>query len=322
MVNLANFVKHGKKIIGAAVNYKSVVEHRKIRTPTKPIVFLKPTSSYITEGQSIKIPENFVVTEEAELGVIIGRTCKQVKECDAMKYVGGYCLALDMTAHSELTPARQAGHPWVMGKSFDTACPVSRFLTHQQIKDPHDVEIWCEINGVLKQKGNTSDLIFNIPQMISYLSQTITLEECDLILTGTTIGDSVIGPGDIITLGIDDLITIAFPKLAKEQGTPWTIGKGFDTASPVSRFISSEEVKDPHNIEIWCKINGKLCQSGNTKDFIFNIPQLITYITQYMTLEPNDLILTGTPLGNQPINRGDTIEAGLQDIVIVKFNVE
>ncbi|KAI4460075.1 acylpyruvase [Holotrichia oblita] len=302
MSNLVNFVKTGKKIVGAAINYKAVIKKKNLLKPDKPIFFLKPTSSYITEGQSIKVPEDFEITQEVELGVIIGKTCKKVPESEAMSYVGGYCLALDMTAMSELKNARQCGFPWALAKSFDTACPVSRFIKLEEIPDPHNIEIWSKVNGKLKQKANTNDFLFNIPQLISYYSKNITLEEGDLIVTGTP-------PGEC-------------KKLAREKGGPWCIGKGFDTSCPVSRFITLEEIKDPHNIELWCKVNGKLRQRGNTNDLIFDIPQLISYITKYMTLEPNDLLLTGTPPGNLPVDKGDLIEAGIGDIINLRFEVE
>lgn len=102
---------------------------------------------------------------------------------------------------------------------------------------------------------------------------------------------------------------------------PWSIGKGFDTACPVSRFVTKKEIPDPSNMQLWCTVNGKIIQEGNTKDLIFSVPQLISFISQYMTLEPNDLILTGTPPGAGPIVPGDVIEGGIKDIVTMKFPV-
>ena len=99
------------------------------------------------------------------------------------------------------------------------------------------------------------------------------------------------------------------------------MSKTFDTSCPVSRFISLEELKDPHNVDIWCTINGKPQQKDNTSDLIFNIPQLISYCSQFMTLEPNDLILTGTGPNCGILKPGDTIECGLGDILSMKFDV-
>ncbi|KAK9736876.1 Fumarylacetoacetate (FAA) hydrolase family [Popillia japonica] len=210
MSNLVDFVKTGKKIVAAAINYKAVIKQRNLLRPEKPIFFLKPTTSYITEGQAIKVPENFQLVQEAELGVIIGKTCKNVPESDAMSYVGGYCLALDMTASSELKVAREKGGPWCIGKGFDTSCPVSRFITLEELGDPHNVEIWCKVNGELRQSGNTNDLIFNIPQLISFITKYMTLEVNDLVLTGTPPGNLPVSKGDTIEAGFGDIINFRF----------------------------------------------------------------------------------------------------------------
>lgn len=100
------------------------------------------------------------------------------------------------------------------------------------------------------------------------------------------------------------------------------MGKGFDTSTPVSRFIRLREIKDPHNLRLWLKVNNETRQDGNTSDLIFNVPELIEYTSKYMTLEPNDLILTGTPVGANPVRAGDVIECGLGDVVSMKFNVK
>lgn len=109
-------------------------------------------------------------------------------------------------------------------------------------------------------------------------------------------------------------------KEARSKGLPWLIGKGFDTSCPVSRFISKEEIPDPDNLELWCCVNGKLEEKGNTKDFIFTVPYLISYISQFITLEPYDVLLTGTP-GMSAVKPGDEITGGITDIITFKFDV-
>ncbi|XP_055377672.1 acylpyruvase FAHD1, mitochondrial [Condylostylus longicornis] len=206
-----NFVNDGKKIIGAALNYMDIVKARNVPVPKSPVVFLKPTSSYITEGQNIILPKEFTrVAYEVELGVIIGKACKNVKKEDAMNYVAGYCLALDLTAQCELTSAREKGMPWSIGKGFDTATPVSRLISLEEISDPHNVGLWLKHNEELKQEGNTKDLIFKVPDLISYISKYMTLEENDLILTGTPDGSAAMKQGDVIECGIPNLITVKF----------------------------------------------------------------------------------------------------------------
>lgn len=109
---------------------------------------------------------------------------------------------------------------------------------------------------------------------------------------------------------------------ARQKGWPWSLGKGFDTANPVSRFITKDEIPDCHNVDLWLRVNGELRQQGNTRDLWYNVPELISFISKYMTLEPNDLIMTGTPEGAAKIQSGDVLEAGIGDnIVTMKFDV-
>ncbi|KAJ3667204.1 hypothetical protein Zmor_002604 [Zophobas morio] len=197
MTDLSQFVRNGKKIIGVAANYKSLLKILERPVPELPEIFLKPTSSYITEGQPILIPHGFTVNQEIELGVVIGKKGKHISEDEAMNHVGGYCAALDMTA-----PCRMV--------RFDTACPVSAFVTKSKIENPHNVRLWCKVNNELKQDGNTNDMIFTIPKLISFISQYMTLEENDLIVTGSPPGMGPVQPGDVIEGGIDNLISFKF----------------------------------------------------------------------------------------------------------------
>lgn len=121
-------------------------------------------------------------------------------------------------------------------------------------------------------------------------------------------------------------IALFFQNEARKNGFPWSMGKGFDTSNPVSRFISLDEVKDLHNLDLYLNVNGERRQTGNTKDLLYNSFELISYLSKYMTLEPCDLIMTGTPKGATQIHAGDQIEAGLseagQQIIKMTFNVK
>ena len=108
-----------------------------------------------------------------------------------MKCVGGYVLALDMTARDFQDEAKKKGQPWTMAKGFDTSCPVSGFIPKEKIIDPQNLDIWCKVNGVLKQQDSTSKMIFSIPTILSYISMYFTLEVGDVVLTGTPSG---VGP--------------------------------------------------------------------------------------------------------------------------------
>nr|CAD7401118.1 unnamed protein product [Timema cristinae] len=115
-----------------------------------------------------------------------------------MNYVGGYCLALDMTEANFVADSQKKGLPWTFGKGFDTACPVSRFVSVEELKDPSDVNIWLKVNGRKIQDANTSDLAFTIPELIASISRYITLEPGDLILTVTVKTDILLSAGTIL----------------------------------------------------------------------------------------------------------------------------
>ncbi|XP_071448738.1 oxaloacetate tautomerase FAHD1, mitochondrial [Hetaerina americana] len=204
-LNFAKFVQVGKKIVGVGLNYKSLLLERNLPIPKTPIVFLKPTSSYITSGQDIEIPSGFKVNEEVELGVIVGKKCKKVSPEKALDYVAGYCISLDLTEVGQLNDVRKNGLPWTFVKGFDTACPVSHFVPTEKVPNPHDVHLWCKVNGKTVQDGNTSEMIFSIPEIMSHVSQSVTLEPGDLIITGSPTGVSLIKPGDLVEAGSKSL---------------------------------------------------------------------------------------------------------------------
>lgn len=208
--DLRNFVRNGKKVVATTTNYMSMLKILNMEKPKSPLIFMKPTTTYIQEGQTIKIPKGFTVNQEIELGVVIGKRCKDVSECNAMDVVGGYCAALDMTAACQMKEARSKGLSWLLGKGFDTSCPVSRFIEKSEICDINNVELWSCVNGELRQNASTNDFIFNIPTLISYITKYITLEPNDMVLTGTPPGMGPVKCGDVIEGGIKDVVTIKF----------------------------------------------------------------------------------------------------------------
>uniref|UniRef100_A0A1B6DPG1 oxaloacetate tautomerase n=2 Tax=Clastoptera arizonana TaxID=38151 RepID=A0A1B6DPG1_9HEMI len=196
------FWKLGRKIACVALNYKGLLKERNLSIPKEPVIFLKPTSSYITMGETIQIPIGFEVNEEVELGVIISKKCKNVDPSQAFNYIAGYCLALDLTAVNILRDAKEKGGPWSIGKGFDTACPVGEFIPCGEIPDPSNIRIWCQVNGKVYQDSCTSDMVFSVNGLLSYISKYITLEPFDLILTGSPRGSKIIASGDVIEGGI------------------------------------------------------------------------------------------------------------------------
>lgn len=201
----------GRKIVAVGRNYRAHAAELGNPVPQKPILFLKPTSSYIVEGESIKIPPGCTsLHHEVELGIVIGKPGTMIQEADAMNHVGGYILALDMTARDFQDEAKKKGQPWSLAKGFDTSCPVSDFIEKSKLSSPDNTSLWLKVNGDVKQKGNTSDMIFSLPYLISYISKYFKLEEGDVILTGTPEGVGPVVKGDSIEAGLGDLMTIKF----------------------------------------------------------------------------------------------------------------
>ena len=223
-MRLVKFVEFGRKIVGVGMNYPSHVKEMSakglaagINNPD-PVLFLKPTSAFVTEGEPIRIPEGCKeLHHEVELGVIIGRKGSDISVSEAMDFVGGYTIVLDMTARDWQNQAKKEGRPWSISKGFDTSCPVGSLIPKEKVEDPHDLRIFCQVNGETRQKGNTRDMMHKIPQLVSYISKYFTLEPGDLIMTGTPEGVSPVKAGDKIKAGLgEDLVTINFEVVAKQ----------------------------------------------------------------------------------------------------------
>ncbi|CAL8264976.1 unnamed protein product [Gadus morhua 'NCC'] len=127
-----------------------------------------------------------------------------------MDHVAGYALCLDMTARDIQEDCKSKGLPWTLAKAFNTSCPISEFIPKERIPDPGNVTLWLKVNDQLRQNGCTAEMIFSIPFLISYISEIITLEEGDLILTGTPKGVSAVQQHDELQAGIEDVITMNF----------------------------------------------------------------------------------------------------------------
>lgn len=199
------------KIVCIGLNYRKHAEESGIAVPTEPVVFFKATSSIIGPNDDVIIPKNSVKTDwEVELAIVIGKRANYVSEADAMDYVAGYVLHNDV---SEREFQIERGGQWVKGKSCDTFAPLGPYLvTKDEIRDPHNLRLWLKLNGETLQDGNTNDFIFNIPQVVSYLSQFMSLMPGDIISTGTPEGvgfgfkpPKYLNPGDEMELGIEGL---------------------------------------------------------------------------------------------------------------------
>ncbi len=165
----------------------------------EPIIFLKPTSAIIEDGQNIIIPKmSSNVHHEVELTVLIGRQGKNIPLSEAMNYIAGYGVGLDMTMRDKQSEAKKAGNPWAVAKGFDTSAALSPFIDASNISYPQDLEINLTVNGTMRQHSNTKNMIYTIDVLIAFLSSVFTLEEGDIIYTGTPKGVAQVFAGDVL----------------------------------------------------------------------------------------------------------------------------
>ena len=194
------------KMICLGKNYAKHAEEMRSEVPKEPIIFLKPPSSLIGPEEKIILPKmSKLVHHEVELAVIIGERGKNVNRNDAMNYVLGYTILLDITARDLQNIARKKGLPWTLCKGFDTFAPVGPRIVSSSELEPDDLEIGLKINGEIRQKSRTSEMIFKIPQLIEYISSVMTLEPGDIIATGTPEGVGKIEQGDVIEAWIEGI---------------------------------------------------------------------------------------------------------------------
>ena len=201
------------KIICIGLNYTKHAQESNMPLPKEPIIFFKSTTALTGPNDALIIPKNSTKTDwEVELAVVIGKKASYVEERDALKHVAGYCLHND---YSEREFQLERNGQWVKGKSCDSFAPMGPYLvTSDEIKDPHALPMWLKVNGNTMQDGNTDDMIFNVPFVISYVSQFMTLLPGDVISTGTPAGVGLgfkppiyLKAGDVVELGIEGLGT-------------------------------------------------------------------------------------------------------------------
>ncbi|KAJ9060535.1 hypothetical protein DSO57_1029792 [Entomophthora muscae] len=217
---MRNFVQTGRKIVAIGRNFMDHAKELNNAIPKAPFFFLKPTSSYVQEPHPIELPKGCDVHYEVELGVVIGKDGRDISAKDAENYIAGYALGIDMSARNIQGDAKSKGLPWSASKGFDTFCPISSFIEKQRILDAHNIQLWLKVDGVLKQNGNTSDMMFKIPQLIENVSSIMKLQEGDLILTGTPKGVGPVFAGQTLTAGLKipdgaTLTEVSFPVVTR-----------------------------------------------------------------------------------------------------------
>ncbi len=194
------------------LNYADHAAETGAAIPKEPIVFLKSLGAYSGPDDDVRSPRGSTKTDwEVELGIVIGTTARYVTEADAMAHVAGYCVVNDV---SEREFQIERGGTWDKGKGCDTFGPTGPWLvTKDEVADPQNLRLWTEVDGVRMQDGSTRTMIFNVIQIVSYVSRFITLHPGDVIATGTPPGVGMgkkptpifLKPGQTMRLGIDGL---------------------------------------------------------------------------------------------------------------------
>ncbi len=180
-------VAKSSKIICIGLNYSDHAAESKMQLPPEPVIFFKATTAVVGPNDNLIIPKNGKKTDwEVELAVVIGKKASYVDEAVALNYVAGYLLHND---YSEREFQLERSGQWVKGKSCDTFAPLGPYLaTQDEITDINDMRLWLTVNGKMMQDGNTKNLVFKIPYLVSYVSQFMTLLPGDIISTGTPAG--------------------------------------------------------------------------------------------------------------------------------------
>jgi 2-keto-4-pentenoate hydratase/2-oxohepta-3-ene-1,7-dioic acid hydratase in catechol pathway len=208
---IGSCVARPSKIICVGLNYADHARETGADIPSEPILFFKSTTALCGPFDQVVIPKGSTKTDwEVELAIVIGKKAQYVSESEAYDYVAGYCLHND---YSEREYQLERGGNWSKGKGCDTFAPLGPTLvTKDEIKDVHNLSMWLDVNGKRFQTSNTDQLIFNVPQVVSYISQFMTLLPGDVISTGTPHGVGLgfkppiyLQPGDVVTLGMEGL---------------------------------------------------------------------------------------------------------------------
>ena len=200
------------KIVCLARNYAEHARELGNETPAAPVLFMKPASSVIDNGATVRIPAYSQECHyEVELAVLIGTQARTVTVDKALEHVSGYGVAIDMTLRDVQNGLKAKGLPWEFAKGFDTACPLSDFVPVGAIADPHALQLTLAVNGEIRQNGTSADMIHRVAQIIAHISAIFTLEPGDVILTGTPAGVGPVRAGEVMTAEIATVGCLTIP---------------------------------------------------------------------------------------------------------------
>jgi 2-keto-4-pentenoate hydratase/2-oxohepta-3-ene-1,7-dioic acid hydratase in catechol pathway len=224
-VQLLAPVPDPRKIICIGLNYRDHAAESGVSPPSEPILFSKYATALIGHGASIVLPAaSQEVDYEAELVVVIGRGGRHIARTRGLEHVGGYAVGHDVSARD--WQLNKPGKQWMAGKTFDTFAPVGpELVSPDEIPDPHNLGIRLRLNGQTMQNSSTSQLIFQVDELVAYLSGVFTLEPGDLIFTGTPPGVGMarkppvwLKPGDVVEVEIDHLGTLRNTVISEKHG--------------------------------------------------------------------------------------------------------
>ena len=194
------------KIVCVGRNYVAHAKELGNEVPTQPLLFLKPPSSIIRGGESIRIPAvSKQVEYEGEIGVVVGRRIRRVTPDEARAAVGGIVAANDVTARD----LQKSDGQWTRAKGFDTFCALGEVGAVPG--DLASITVTTRVNGAVRQQGSATDMVFDIPTLLAYISAVMTLEAGDLVLTGTPEGVGTLSPGDVVQIEIDGVSRVSNP---------------------------------------------------------------------------------------------------------------
>lgn len=197
------------KIVAIGANYTDHIEEMGLEIPSEPMIFLKPSTSIIEEGDDLVFPAGgSLLHYEVELGLVIGRECKDAAQEDAGGFISAYFLGLDMTLRDVQADAMKRGWPWSTSKGFDGACPLTEALPLEDAAHLDGLELGLSVNGEVRQRSTTANMIWGPSKLVEIVSGFFTLEPGDLIMTGTPAGVGAVNRGDVMKAWLADELTL------------------------------------------------------------------------------------------------------------------
>lgn len=196
------------KIVCVGRNYAAHARELNNPVPTTPILFIKPATAAVALADGVEIPRHQgECHHELEMSVLIGAKLKNADETAIKRAVLGFGLGLDLTLRDLQSNLKEKSHPWEIAKSFDGACPLSEFIGAERLPNPMKTDICLQVNGQMRQQGNTADMITSVYPLLAFMSQHFTLLPGDVVMTGTPAGVGALCPGDKLELRLGDVLT-------------------------------------------------------------------------------------------------------------------